>query len=229
MTEQEWLKKREETIGSTDSAIILGLSPYKSVYELYAEKSGLVKPDPTIGEKPAVIRGKKLEPLVRALFSATVEPVVYEENAIIINETVKYISFSPDGIIGTYDKPRAILEIKTGAIFGWTKSLIPVYYYAQCQHQLLVTPSAEFVHLCALVFGESGVVRDGTIETYGKYRKSSSNMFFRMFKIYPDKKLHAVMLNRYATFKFALEMKDISYLNKIADPIDIAEYVDLVP
>jgi len=229
MDKEQWLKAKDTTIGATDSSVILGVNPYKSVYDLYAEKSKLVPRDETIGSKPAVIRGNLLEPIIRTLFSNTVAPIVHEEYKQIAMPGYEYVTCTPDGIVGTYLTPEEMLEIKTGAMFGWTKSLIPVYYYTQCQHQLMCAPSAKRLYLYAMLFSTEGTVRTGTVETYGKYRKASSPHFLRMFNIYPDKELHTEMLRRYCIFKFCLDMQDISRLADIADPIRIDDFVDLVP
>lgn len=39
----DWLELRKSKIGASDIPIILGLSPYKTAYELYLEKTGLVE------------------------------------------------------------------------------------------------------------------------------------------------------------------------------------------
>ena len=40
----EWLKLRQNGIGGSDAAAILGLNPYKSPLAVYADKRGLTNP-----------------------------------------------------------------------------------------------------------------------------------------------------------------------------------------
>lgn len=53
MTEKEWLEERKKGIGGSDAATILGLNPYKSNIDLWAEKTGKKEP-PNISDKPYV-------------------------------------------------------------------------------------------------------------------------------------------------------------------------------
>jgi putative phage-type endonuclease len=53
-----WLEARRKGIGSSDAAVVLGLSPYRTPLALWAEKRGLAPPQP---ETPAMRRGKLLE------------------------------------------------------------------------------------------------------------------------------------------------------------------------
>lgn len=42
MTRMEWLEQRRNGIGGSDAAVIVGLNPYRSRLELYADKLGLM-------------------------------------------------------------------------------------------------------------------------------------------------------------------------------------------
>lgn len=61
----EWLQWRETGIGASDIATILGLSPYKTRYVLWAEKTGK-QATPDLSHNPNVERGIRLEPYVRS-------------------------------------------------------------------------------------------------------------------------------------------------------------------
>jgi Phage-related protein, predicted endonuclease len=65
--EKDWLeaRKRDFGTGGSEAAVILGISPFKTIDQLFDEKMGLVKPKDISGS-PAVQRGKALEPLLRA-------------------------------------------------------------------------------------------------------------------------------------------------------------------
>lgn len=63
---QEWLRARQTGLGGSDAAVILGVSPYKTLHELWLEKTGQGPPqtEPT----PAMIRGTYLEPVAADLY-----------------------------------------------------------------------------------------------------------------------------------------------------------------
>ena len=63
---EEWLHWRSEGITATDISVILGLSPYKTPWQLWAEKIGRIN-TPDISNNPNVKRGIKLEDEARQL------------------------------------------------------------------------------------------------------------------------------------------------------------------
>lgn len=62
----EWLGARQTGLGGSDAAVVLGVSPYKTLHELWLEKTGQGPPqsEPT----PAMIRGTYLEPVAADLY-----------------------------------------------------------------------------------------------------------------------------------------------------------------
>jgi YqaJ-like viral recombinase domain len=56
----EWLSLRRQTIGASDMPALLGVHPFRSVFELYVEKSGQLTGD--VDETPPMRRGRLLEP-----------------------------------------------------------------------------------------------------------------------------------------------------------------------
>ncbi|CAM6004919.1 unnamed protein product [Sphagnum balticum] len=65
---EAWLRWREKGIGSSDAAVLLGWSPWKTIQQLYEEKLGLWKPTFGIFQVKAMDRGKELEPKIRAWY-----------------------------------------------------------------------------------------------------------------------------------------------------------------
>lgn len=63
---KEWLKWRSKGITASDVPIILGLSPYKTPWQLWAEKIGKINA-PDISNNPHVKRGNRLEDTIRLL------------------------------------------------------------------------------------------------------------------------------------------------------------------
>lgn len=62
----EWLSWRSQGVTATDISVILGLSPYKTVWQLWAEKIGRLN-TADISRNPNVIRGNRLEDDARQL------------------------------------------------------------------------------------------------------------------------------------------------------------------
>lgn len=62
----EWLEWRSQGVTATDIPVILGLSPYKTVWQLWAEKVGRLN-TADLSRNPNVIRGNKLEDKARQL------------------------------------------------------------------------------------------------------------------------------------------------------------------
>ena len=66
LSRDEWLKYRTKGIGGSDVSIIAGINPYKSVYQLWLEKTGKLMPEQTDSEFAHF--GTLLEPVVRKEF-----------------------------------------------------------------------------------------------------------------------------------------------------------------
>ena len=136
----EWHTFRQTHIGASETAIVMGLSPFKTARDLYLEKTGFKIPPPP---SYPMIRGIKLEPLARAIVNETLgvefTPIVVE------HLEHPFISCSLDGINNSCD---AILEIKCPGRANHEKAIhgeVPVHYQVQIQHQLMVT-GAKFCH-----------------------------------------------------------------------------------
>lgn len=129
-----WTQWRKKGLGSSDAATIMGVSPWKTPYQLWEEKIGIGKP---FQGNFATNRGNEMEPKARAAF----ELYIGDEFPPMVAEHANYpfIRASLDG----YNKERnAILEIKCPgkadhdiALSGY----VPDKYYPQLQHQILVT------------------------------------------------------------------------------------------
>lgn len=150
---KEWRNARQEGIGGSDVAAILGLSPFKDINELYKEK---VEPLGEDIKSPLMEYGTKCEEYIRKIFKLDHPDytIYYKKDITLKDKERPFISYSPDGII--YDKTNkkwGILEIKTTTINqhqNWDSwdGQIPNYYYAQILQGLLVT-GFDFVVLTA--------------------------------------------------------------------------------
>lgn len=140
---EAWLEVRMGGIGGSDAAAAVGLNPYKSMLELWLEKTGrdagLEKPDPHDTSHP-VYWGTLLEPIVAAAYTKQTGNRVRKVNAVLQHPTVPFMLANLDreivGATGIH-----ILECKTAGEFGsrlWRDG-VPEYVTLQVQHQLAVT------------------------------------------------------------------------------------------
>ena len=50
LSRQEWLQYRTQGIGGSEVSVIAGINPYRSVYQLWLEKTGQITPEETENE-----------------------------------------------------------------------------------------------------------------------------------------------------------------------------------
>lgn len=133
----EWLAWRQQGVGGSDAAVLTGSNRWCTVEQLAKRKRG---EDSEPYENERMARGKRLEPVVRQMYTEltgiAVQPVCVE------SEDFGWFRASLDGIDSS---GKIIVEIKCPndrahreALRGW----IPKYYYPQVQHQLGVTGAA---------------------------------------------------------------------------------------
>lgn len=130
---QEWLDFRKKGIGASDAPIVMGMSPWRSVVDLYKEKLGLIEPQPITS---SMQRGMDLEPKARRLFEEMTGILVVPD--IKISEKYSWLYASLDGI--SIDE-KVIVEIKCTSKKNHElakNGKIPSYYMPQIQHQIYV-------------------------------------------------------------------------------------------
>lgn len=138
---QQWHAYRQSRRNASESAAVLGLSPWMTPYQLWLAKTGRLQTPATA----AMQRGTDLEPLARAAYELQtghiMEPLVIEEGP---------YSASLDGM--TLDG-SLILEIKcpfkgmrSELWEGVSQGQVPQQYVIQIQHQLMVA-GADTAHL----------------------------------------------------------------------------------
>lgn len=150
LTEQQRIKRREG-IGASDSPIIMGYSSYKTPYQLYLEKTGIVEADEEITELQ--YWGNALEPLIIKRFS--------EENNVDIS--VPDTVYHPDypfifaNLDGWIAGENAVVEAKSANSFQrkeWDMALtdgIPLVYLIQLAKQCAITNATR--GYCAVLIG----------------------------------------------------------------------------
>lgn len=137
-----WLDARKSGLGGSDVAAALGLSPWKSRYALWAEKTGEV--DPTFEGNLNTRCGTLLEPVVRTLWQEDrPEARIFHHPAWLVRHpTLPFLyssldwTFDEDGVLGIGE---AKAPVATQQIEKWKDGGVPVEYQLQGQHALLCT------------------------------------------------------------------------------------------
>lgn len=154
-----WLKLRKAGIGGSDAAAILGMTPWKSPYQLWLEKTGEVEAE-DISTKEVVHFGHVLEQVVADEFCQRADKLV-RRCGVYRMKDYPFIQGSFDRLLVGED---AGLECKTTNSFArteWDEGKIPPAYYVQCQHYMMVSGLPRWYIAC-LVGGNHFVMH--TIE-----------------------------------------------------------------
>lgn len=151
LTREEWLKWRTKGIGGSDVSVIAGLNKYRSVFQLWLEKTGQMAPDED-GNDYTHFR-TILEPVVKQEFMRRTGLKVRAKRMLLQSEDYPFMLADLDGVINENGK-MCIFEAKTASAYKqeiWEKG-VPEEYQLQVQHYMAVT-GAEKTYIAALVGG----------------------------------------------------------------------------
>ncbi len=156
MANEDWLEIRKQGIGSSDAPTACGINPYKSMLELWLDKTGRATATKVeIDGYSPLYWGHKLEPLVAQFYQEKTGNKVRRVNAVLQHpESDKSFMLAnlDYSVVGT-DEVQ-ILECKTTGEHGaklWREG-VPLYVTCQVQHQLAVT-GKQSAHVCVLLCG----------------------------------------------------------------------------
>jgi putative phage-type endonuclease len=128
----EWHALRSTKVTSTDSAVILGVDPWTTPYQLMLRKRGL---EPEKEPNKYMLRGQDLEPVARAAYIAkTGHPMV---PVCIGSYQHQWIMSSLDGVDDTYKRAVEIKCLNAEQHQMALDGVIPERCFVQCQHHLL--------------------------------------------------------------------------------------------
>lgn len=134
---QSWKRWRSKGLGSSDAAVLLGWSPWRTLPELYAEKRGESQPEFGTHQIKAMERGKRLEPKIRSWYEDLHQAKFTECTAEHPDHPFMRVSYD-----GLNAELRRIIEIKApnaadhlDAKNGW----VPKKYQPQVQWQLMIS------------------------------------------------------------------------------------------
>ena len=150
---------RKGFIGGSDVASILGLSPWKSAYALWEEKTTEFMEPEDVQREKVFRRGKKLEPIVIEMLQEERDVWITERNVIHVDAEYDFLRaeidfghmIDPDrNIIGNGD----VKTVHPYAAADWGDEgtdQFPPYYAVQFQYGLGITPDRPSTLVAALI------------------------------------------------------------------------------
>lgn len=149
ISREEWLAWRRTGIGGSDAAAVIGLNPFRSRIEVYADKMGMM---PEKEDTESMRLGRDLEQYVADRFCEETGKKVRRNNFMWCHDEHRCMIADVDReVIGE----NAGLECKTTQAWGGKvvmKGEIPLTYYTQCMHYMAVM-GYDRMYLGVLIFG----------------------------------------------------------------------------
>lgn len=149
--DKEQIIWRRNGIGSSDAAVVMGVSPWRTPYQLWQEK---VYGDSLQLDNSSMKRGRDLEETARQEFEKMIGTLVAPD--CLVHPNIDWMRASVDGI--SADK-KVLVEIKCPNQqdhFGAVNKKVPEKYWPQVQHQLEVTGLDEMYYFS--FDGKKGVI-----------------------------------------------------------------------
>lgn len=154
MSTKEWLEHRRYGVCGSDAPVILGLSKYRSVLQLWKDKTGKMPVEET--ESEYAYWGHVMEAAIRKEFMKRTGLKVRVRNQILQSEEYPFMLADVDGVVKEDDGTYALFEAKTASEYKrkiWEER-VPEEYIAQVQHYLCVT-GYQKAYVCAVVGGNT--------------------------------------------------------------------------
>jgi len=153
MTKEQWLEARKNSIGGSDIGSIFNLNKYKSVIQVWLEKTRQIESQ-DISEKMPVKVGKFLEPFVIAEFEKTTGLEISRKGRFATHEKYPFMSGTIDAEGIDIDGTPFILECKTTDSYSakeWDGTdTMPDSYQLQLLHYMIIA-GVEKGYLCCLI------------------------------------------------------------------------------
>lgn len=149
---QQWHAQRAKGIGGSDVSVITGVNRWRSIGDLWREKTGRAKPE-DLSHKPAIMLGNAMEPVLRSEYAYRHPDIKVEEPDYMLQDSEHpWRQASLDGVLTYQDGHHEVLEIKTVGAFGyaaWDDGRVPINYAMQVLHYMAVTgyPRAQLIAL----------------------------------------------------------------------------------
>lgn len=157
MSRVDWLDIRTKFIGGSDASIVLGLSKWKTPFELYLEKTGQVIPQEI--DNDAIYFGNALEDFVAKEFERRTGKKVRRKNQMLQHDEHEFMMANLDRVVVG---ENALLECKTTSAYNakeWEGEEVPANYLVQVNHYLAVT-GYQKAYICVLIGGQKFVWKE---------------------------------------------------------------------
>ena len=145
--EDAWRKARQNSIGASDAAAVMGISPWKTEAQLWDEKANGKTLD---FHNADTVRGHRSESHILELYGIETGRKIFSgERIVLMSNHIPFMSCTLDGIDFTDENNPVIIEVKSVKFSHgeWSDEKIPDYYFTQLLHQLAVTGWNEAVLL----------------------------------------------------------------------------------
>lgn len=180
----DWLKERQKGIGGSDVAAILGMSPWRTPYQVWEEKTTPIDETAAEDDRPALYWGRVLEAPIRQAYADKTGRTVTKPAEAFVSSKYPFMRANLDGIA---DDGRGV-EFKTSSKSdGWGEvgtDEIPDYYMTQVQHYLAVT-GVKTADVAVLIGGND----------------------FRIYTVEADEELQALLIERESEFWALVESR----------------------
>lgn len=141
--------------GASDAAAAIGLSKWKTPYQLWREK--VLGDQPDISEKLAIEVGKALEPVIIERFSRNTGLFVADQQLVVTDPDNPWRWVTLDGRASD----GGLVEAKSVGFANpedWGEEdtdMIPMSYFAQTQHGLSCVPDAPYCYVPVIVLNRT--------------------------------------------------------------------------
>lgn len=148
--EEDWHTLREKRIGGSDIGAILGVNKYKSIIDVYIDKTE----GSNFEGNESTFWGHMHESTIMKVFAQKHREFnVYQAPYSVVDN---FLIANLDAVLKDKNSgEHGVLEIKTTNAFNykdWEGDVIPQYYYAQVQHYLMLT-GYKFAYIAVLIGG----------------------------------------------------------------------------
>ena len=145
--EDAWRQARQNSIGASDAAAVMGISPWKTEAQLWDEKANGKMLDFNNAD---TVRGHRSESHILELYGIETGRKIFSgERIMLLSKRNWFMSCTLDGIDFTDEDNPIIIEVKSVKFSHgeWSDEKIPDYYFTQLLHQLAVTGWSEAILL----------------------------------------------------------------------------------
>lgn len=179
----EWIQMRKNYIGGSDAPVIMDVSPYKTIHQLWEEKLGVT--EGTV-ENPGTKYGREMEEPARQAYEKFTGNIMAP--AVVFHPEKEFMMASLDGL--SFDKKMAV-EIKNCCEEDHDlakKGTVPEKYFPQVQHQLAVL-GIEGMHYFSFRRGDFALIEVAADPQYIDQLYSEEKKFWSMVQNFKEPSL----------------------------------------